>query len=280
MNYLCGQKNKTMLTFLEEGHKYDSGDNTEWVSVTTATKIASKPFDADKTALKNSKDKKSKWYGMTPEEIKQHWKNISNTACELGNWYHKQQEDLLCSVESIEREGVPCSISLPIIKDKVKYAPDQVLKNNTIYPEHFVYLKSAGICGQSDFVEVVNNCVNIADYKTNSDLSTSGYVGWDGKPKMCLAPVSHLEDCKLTIYNLQLSMYMYIILKHNPLLNPGTLTIKHIVFEELDRDRLGTRSYVLDTEGNPVIKEIVEYKVPYLKKEVMDIIDYINSTRF
>ena len=41
----------------------------------------------------------------------------------------------------------------------LKYAPDQKLIPG-IYPEHFVYLKSASICGQADYVEIIDNKIN------------------------------------------------------------------------------------------------------------------------
>ena len=51
-----------------------------------------------------------------------------------------------------------------------KIAPDQKLSNG-VYPEHFVYLKSLGICGQADLVTIVNGKINIIDYKTNVKIS-------------------------------------------------------------------------------------------------------------
>jgi hypothetical protein len=266
-----------MVRFIEENHLYTSDDNTKWESVTSIVKRFQEKFDADSIALKSSKNKKSKWYGMSPEEIKQCWNDISQTAIDLGNYYHKQQEKLLCSLNSIEREGIECFITKPIIENNIKYSPDQKLENNHIYPEHFVYLKSAGVCGQSDLVEVRNNRVYVDDYKSNKDLTTEGYKDWRGVSKKLLSPLSHLEDCKLSIYNIQLSIYMYIILKHNPLLEPGDLTIRHIIFKEIGEDRLGNRAYETDNEGNPIVDKVIFYRVPYLKDEVNLILNHLKS---
>ena len=57
-----------------------------------------------------------------------------------------------------------------------------------------VYLKSAGICGQSDLVEVVNGHVNIIDYKTNKEIKMESFKNWEGISEKMLHPVSNLED--------------------------------------------------------------------------------------
>src|SRR6478609_5561518 len=138
-----------MVKFIEKGHYYKSEDNTKWTSVTSIIKQFQEKFDADTIAAKSAKNKKSKWYGMTPAEIKQCWNDISQTAIELGNWYHKEQEKILCNTETIDREGSTCRVVKPLMMGDEKIAPSQVLENNHIYPEHFCYLKSASICGQS-----------------------------------------------------------------------------------------------------------------------------------
>ena len=52
-----------------------------------------------------------------------------------------------------------------------------------------VYLKSAGICGQSDLVEVVNGKVSIIDYKTNKEIKMQSYVDWEGISQKMQFPV-------------------------------------------------------------------------------------------
>jgi len=264
-----------MVKFTDKDHKYSSDDGTEWKSVTQLTKLFQEPFDGPAIALKSSKNKKSKWYGMTQEEILKAWDDISTTAKDLGNWYHAQQEKLICEINSIEKEGDIIHVVKPILLDDIKYAPEQKLENNHVYPEHFCYLHSYGICGQSDLVEVRNNKVNITDFKTNKELTTKGYVSWDGKEKKLLKPLSHLSDCKLSLYNIQLSLYMYIILRHNPKLKPGSLILNHIIFKEVDRDRLGNKQIARDANGDPIVERVDKYQIPYLKKEVELILKYI-----
>ena len=63
-------------------------------------------FDRDGQAIKSSKNKRSKWYKMTPKEIIAAWDGETQRAIKLGNWYHDQREENLCEFNTIERDGV------------------------------------------------------------------------------------------------------------------------------------------------------------------------------
>jgi hypothetical protein len=267
------------IVFKPETHSYtsiDASDNITWTSVTSIISKFKKPFDADGIALKSSKNKKSKWYNMSPDDIKEAWKNESQKAMNLGTWYHNQRERDLLACETISREDIIIPIIKPIEIDGIKKAPDQKLTNG-IYPEHMVYLKSASMCGQADRVEVVNDKVNIYDYKTNKEIKTESYVNWEGLSDRMLTPLNHLDDCNLNHYALQLSLYMYMIIKHNPKLKPGKMIIEHITFEEAGKDAYDNRVVLYDQFGEPVVSGVVEYEVPYLKNEVISIINTMRN---
>jgi len=268
----------SILKFTAHDHKYRSEDGADWLSVTSFISNFKQPFDADGIAKKCSTNKKSKWYGMTPEEIKEAWKSEANRATTLGTWYHNQREADICGIENMERYGHTVPIFKPIEVDGIKHSPNQKLKDG-IYPEHMVYLRSAGICGQSDLVEVINGVVHITDYKTNKEIKVEGFTNWEGVTQKMSPPVSHLDDCHLNHYALQLSLYMYIILKHNPKLSAGTLTIHHILFEESGRDRFNNPISALDNNGDPIVMDIVQYDLPYLKKESIDIIHWLEDNK-
>ena len=268
------------IIFRAENHQYQSvdEDNIDWLSVTSFIGQFKQPFDADNISVKSAKNKKSKWYGMTPEDIKAAWKAEAKRATDLGTWYHNQREAELCALDTIQREGVTVPIFKPVEIDGVKKAPDQKLVEG-IYPEHMVYLKSAGICGQSDLVEVVNGKINITDYKTNKEIKTESFKNWEGISQKMGYPISHIEDCNFNHYALQLSTYMFIILKHNPRLEPGMMTLHHIVFEEAGRDRYDNPISARDLNGDPIVEDIVQYNVPYLKIEVIQLIHWLKDNR-
>ena len=72
---------------------------------------------------------------------------------------------------------------------------------------------------------------------------------------------------------------MYIILKHNPKLKPGKLIIHHITFEEQDeKDQFGYPVLKLSDTGEPIIRNIEIYELPYLKQEVSDILNWYAVT--
>jgi hypothetical protein len=270
------------IVFNASDHSYKSIDGAEgidWISVTTIISSLKKGFDAKAVAAKVSKNKRSKWFGVDPKDIESIWKNEADRATTLGTYYHNQREDDLCSLASIEREGVIIPIIAPSGEtDGIRYAPSQKLDAG-IYPEHMVYLKSAGICGQSDLVEVVNGKVNIIDYKTNKEIKTEAFTNWEGVSEKMLDPVSHLDDCNFNHYALQLSIYMYVILKHNPKLKPGRIFIHHITFEQEGEDKWGYPIAKLDNEGNPIVKEVLPMSVPYLIDEVISIMHFLQNNK-
>lgn len=269
-----------IIIFTPQQHKYSSiePDGIDWLSVTSFISNFKQPFEADRIAEKSAKNKKSKWYGMTPEDIKAAWKAEANRATSLGTWYHNCRERDICELSTMERHGQVIPVVKPIEKEGLKYSPSQKLSEG-VYPEHLVYLKSAGLCGQSDLVEVVNGNVHITDYKTNKEIKVEGYTNWEGVTQKMLPPVSHLDDCNLNHYALQLSMYMFIILKHNPKLKFGSLTIHHIMFDEVDKDKFGNPITALDTNGDPIVKDIVQYDLPFMKQEVISILHWLEDNR-
>ena len=262
------------VIFKEKGHIYESlnedleKDQIKWTSVTSFVGMFKPKFDRDGQAKKSSKNKRSKWYGMTPKEITDAWDTETQRAIKLGNWYHDQREENLCEWDTIERDGTEVPIIRPITDDNgIKIAPEQKLKDG-VYPEHFVYLKSLGVCGQADLVSIVNGKINILDYKTNKEIKEKGFRNWEGITSKMYNPVSNLDDCNLKHYNLQLSLYAYIIKKHNPKLKIGKLQIQHVSFEKEGENKFGYPITKYNDQGEPIIKEIKMYELPYLKDAV------------
>ena len=186
------------LKFKADTHKYESIDNPKkkWLSVTSAVSLFKPKFDKEGISLKASKNKKSKWYGMSQENILAAWEGETNRALKLGSWYHDQREAELIACDTLQRNGINLPIIRPIEQDGIKQSPDQTLVAG-IYPEHLVYLKSASICGQADRIEVVADTVNVYDYKTNKEIKSKGFTNWEGKTKKLSGPLSHVDDCNL-----------------------------------------------------------------------------------
>lgn len=266
------------LVFQNDGHIYKSlsDPDKKWLSVTSIIEHFKEPFDAQKVAELVSKKKTSKWYGLKPEEIIALWDKEKNRSTTLGSWYHNGREEDTNACNTIRREGIDLQIFPSLEQDGVKYAPDQTLVPG-IYPEHFMYLNSAKICGQADRVEVVADRVDIIDYKSNKEIKTEGFTDRNGVTKKMYPPLNHLDDCNYIHYSIQLSFYMYMILKHNPNLKPGKMILQHVTFELAGKDDYGFPIVAVDLEGNPIVDKIQEYPVKYLEKEVIKIISKIKA---
>jgi len=268
-----------MIKFEESGHKYSSiDDDFKWVSVTKLVEQFKEPFDAIAVSEKCATGKNPKYKGLKPGVIRGIWKQENKRATDLGTWYHNQREADMLQFKTITRDGVEIPIISSIIEKGVKYAPSQKIDNG-LYPEHFVYLRSASICGQADRVEVVDHRLDIYDYKTNKEIKTKGYEFWDGTKKMMLGPLKHLEDCEFNHYALQLSTYMYIIAKHNYNLVPGNIQIHHIEFENEGMDENGYPITRMDAKGEPVLKKINRIDLPYLKREVISMLKWLKINK-
>ena len=90
-------------------------------------------------------------------------------------------------------------------------------------------------------------------------------------------PVSHLDDCNLNHYNLQLSLYAYIIKKHNPKLKIGKLQIQHVKFKKIGDNEHGYPITEKNEQGEPIIEDIKIYTLKYLKDEVQSIIKWLKD---
>jgi hypothetical protein len=270
-----------MLSFEPENHKYkslDPNDTIDWVSVTTVIGYFKKPFDSKAIAKKSSKNSK-KWQGLTPERIREIWKAEAKRATDLGTWYHDQREHDLVSCDTINRHEAILQVVKPLVNDKgYKVSSSQKLLSG-IYPEHLVFLRSIGICGQSDLVEIAHGLIHITDYKTNKEIKMQSYVNWEGISQKMNHPVSHLDDCNYFHYALQLSAYMYMIQKHNPTLKPGNLILHHILFETDGEDAYGYPIVSRTEQGDPIVKDVIPYELPYLKDEVITIFKWIKDNK-
>lgn len=266
------------LIFEPTEHLYttDGDTNTKWTSVTSLIALFHEHFDTENIAKKCSKKRKSKWYGIKPEEIIRIWDEERIRATTLGSWYHDQREQETLGCTTLRREGLDLPIVSPIMEGNCKIAPNQLLTPG-IYPEHFVYLEAALVCGQADRIEVVADTVNVYDYKSNKVLEKKSYVNWEGVSKKMYHPLEHLDDCNYIHYSLQLSIYMYMVIKHNPKLKPGKIVIQHVTFEKESETEFGYPIYATDVNGDPIIKDVISYELPYLKSEVMNMFTYIKK---
>ena len=269
------------LIFDPNGHKYSSidlFDKTDWLSASRISGMFKKPFDSEKVALRSSQKKTSKWYGISPKDILEYWRLENLRSTDLGTGYHEKEEAKLLGLTHVFRYGKDLPIIRSIWENGVKVAPNQKLVDG-IYPEHLTFLKWVGICGQFDEIIVADGVVYVDDHKSNKDLMKPPFVNWEGVTEKLLPPLMHLDACKIVECSIQLSLGMYMVLRHNPQLKAGDMTINHITFEIESEDRFRYPIMRRDENGEPIVKNIEKIKVPYLKREVEIIIEHIKNKR-
>lgn len=258
------------LLFTENDHKYITDTGIQFRSITGIVHSLCQPFDWTPEQSSKSRKAGNKWKGMDPVEIQAAWDSENERSRDLGHWYHLKKEQELLTKPNVHS----C-----IYEGDVKIAPEQKLKDG-IYPEHFCYLESAKVCGQSDIVIVEDQkWLDIEDHKTCKEIKTESYKNYEGIHKKMLAPVNHLMDCHISHYSLQLSLYAYIILRHNPHLQVRNMVIHHVLFEEEGRDKYDYPLYKKDNEGNYIVRDIIDIPIRYMKNEAHSIITKIKEGR-
>lgn len=259
------------IKFIELTHRYLTENNKDLTSVSKFVSKFKEKIDwntiAKRTAVKLSKESGTK---ITYSDVLNKWENKRKISSEIGTLYHNIRESEL--VEGDVFYGVICSIKHCEHGEGVKYSiPITELKNNTVYPELMIYDTDNMICGQSDKVIIIDNKINILDYKTDKEITFKAFSSEWVKPRMFLKPINNLQDANGNEYALKMSMYMYLLWKANKgHLLPGDIIIEHISLKrDVDNDNIA----VLE-DGKPVVLKIEQIKLPYLKKEVMAIIEY------
>lgn len=232
---------KKNISFNEEFHRYTDEDNNVYTSVTTLIGRYTPQFNKDYWSKY-----KANQAGLTQEQVLQNWEDITEEACARGTATHKMLEDSVNHAISNYREKRNLLTTATIVLAGTEFTNiniDILAQSNLskTYPEVFSYLHaqvtSHGcrlyvekrtyshdhlVAGTIDLLLVKGKQFIIVDWKTNKKEMhfKSGYykkVGgiestqWVDKKEYMLGPIKHLENCKGTIYTLQLSLYAYIL---------------------------------------------------------------------
>lgn len=216
------------LKFVEEGHKYFL-HGKEIMCVSNVTHMFQEHFDSKQKAIetyeRNYNNVESKYYGMLPEEIEKAWLDNSKRACEHGTERHSFAESAFYFVTG-QNEKIPKEFSDRFTEDGgfmaiypkeeavVKFYEDLPKCMVPLLAEVKVYYEEEnwGYSGTFDLTayydaELDNNPngksgIVVLDWKTNKDL----YKNF--KEKKLLPPFDGMLDCPLSLYKLQLGLYM------------------------------------------------------------------------
>ena len=283
-------KKNGSVCFNEEKHIYwNENDNEKYISVTTLIGKYGQPFDENFWSAYKALEKllpEDDWkiekkslldthrfnieildmydipidtFNKTQQDLLDEWHRNKQESCERGTKIHAELEN------SMYKMGA--NVSLKKFGIGGKFVCDKGRTNldleNGVYPEYLISRTSDDgilkIAGQIDLLVKNGNEITICDWKTNKEIKTKG--GFDTRTKQTakmLYPLNKLEDCDLSHYNLQLSMYAWMVQKLNP-----EFIIKDLVLVHFDHNGKQTVYHL------PYLKNEVEQMLRHYKRELI-----------
>mgnify|MGYP003633403197 CR=1 FL=1 len=194
----------SLIKFNSRRHTYSTAKSAYLRSVTKIVSEQFGLFDADKIISKMTNSVKwptSKYYGMSPKEIKQMWNNNGQTARVAGTKIHDQIEKY-CNGEEIEADEGDVALE--------QFLKWDLLRNwNPYRTEWKIFDDDLKIAGTVDAVFEKDGEYVLVDWKRSKEIVRGN------KFDCCVHPeLKHLPECNFVKYSLQLNLYKYILEKN------------------------------------------------------------------
>ncbi len=263
------------IKFIEKSHRYVS-EKGELISVSKFLDSFKEKVNWSEVAARVAAKQTKAGTPTTKEEVLAKWERKRDKASQIGTLYHSIREEGLLNELDPSFYNVVCKKKGAKYEEGVKSSiPINQLENNTVYPELMIYDEDYMICGQSDKVIVLNNKIHIWDYKTDAEIKFEAFSSRWVDPKKLLPPLDHLDDANGNHYAIKMSLYMYMLWKANKgKFRTGDIIIEHV---HLKRDEDNDNLPVLDKNGHPIVIKVQQIKLPYLKKEVLEMLKTIKQ---
>lgn len=230
-----------MVVFNPINHTYtNSVTNEIYPSVTTILEKYHPVFDKQKHATRSAER-----YGVTVDFILNEWQEINKQSTDYGKEVHKVIETYI-KTETLEDDK--WNWLLQGLWDTGLFN----VKSSKLLTENLLYSDTYKIAGTTDLIISNSKSFSIVDFKTNKKFNTLNKYG-----ENLLDPVSHLNNSQYSTYSLQLSLYAFLY----------QLDTKKNVDE--------LKAYYIDKEA----KTIQVYNTPYLKTDVLNIINHYNANK-
>jgi hypothetical protein len=242
---------KDKVTFNEEAHSYTNDRNgKKYISATTIIGKFKQPFD--KVAVSTAYAKK---HGNTPEYWQKEWSKISKVACDKGTLFHKrkEQEGIDKGYAVQDKKIIPVHVAEDLAKIDHDYRdiPDGVHQELLMWNNYFE------LAGIADIITIDGNYFDIDDYKTNKKIDKFSFCHPKTGYKKMMFPLQHLQDCNFNHYQLQLSIYAFML-------------------EQLSGKKCRSICFhhhpPKADDPSQAQEEGIRYDVKYLKKEVLDML--------
>lgn len=304
--------NDVKLIFKEDGHKYNDTNGNDYISTTTILHSLAPAFDKKYWLKKKAKELgisekrlEKQWQDITDEACSRGTKTHNGledgiktssmfkaavkymikdngemiTIADLPNInLNVKQLDIKEFIDATENK-------YPQVYDIFHYYTNAGYK---IYAEIGAFLIDFLISGTIDVLCIRDDKFVIGDWKTNRGglKFEAGYYkkdrtqkpnqltnDWVAKKEFLLPPVNHLPNCNGSIYNLQLSMYAFMVESILGIPNAG-LWLCHIDSDFVLNEYGMPKRFpdgLYHVKKNPVEKTTV-YKMKYLKEEIIRIL--------
>jgi ATP-dependent exoDNAse (exonuclease V) beta subunit len=166
-------------------------------------------------------------FELKKAEIDLEWKKKSEDARNTGIAVHDKIHNMLVT------DLPECQRCFGIPTDKYGVAAVEKFQTESgIFPEFRMEVPlddEYQLVGVADLIIKDGNDITIIDFKTDEKIETSARFDMGKMKKKCLKyPLSKLEDCALVHYQLQLSLYAWLVKQINPEFNIVSLEIMHI----------------------------------------------------
>jgi len=269
-------KRDLLISFEEKNHKYtiniDSVYSTPFISTTTLIHSLFPHFDADLVIKRMMNGRnwndKNKYWGKTPDQIKELWTKNGNEVSKDGSNMHYfiecfMNQELADDVklthknlyEEYERKKYKNMLNVGVewgyFLQYVKYFPDFVPYRT----EWMVFDEEAKICGSIDMVYInEDGSLNIYDWKRAKSIDKSSSFG-----EFCnLECLNDIPNSNFWHYSLQLNIYKHILEK-----------CYGVVVKDL---------YLVRIHPNNTRKSFELIKIPNLNDRVKQLFEYRKST--
>ena len=223
------------VIFQEDGHKYiHVKSGKELISTSSLIHLYKNPFDFDGSIIKKCAVKE----GVSVKELQKKWDDIRNNSTAYGTKTHKEIEYY------IKKKKIRKSPYIEAVKQfsKIKF-------NGQLFSETRIWDLDLGVAGTVDIIDLYDdNCINLADIKTNKSIKKFSYG------KKMLYPLNCFDDSNFYLYQCQLSLYAYILDRAGYWINK--LTILHY-----DKEK----------------KTLIPYEVCNVKSEIINMINHYKN---
>jgi hypothetical protein len=227
------------IVFDEKNHRYTNTQTGEnYISVTTLLSNYKPKFDIESQAARFAAKE-----GLLVEDVKQYWADLNRISTTRGTAIHAILEEFLKTGE----ENKDYNILIDYFKGQLKEH-----SQFDIIAEERMYNDIHKIAGTADIIFENKDYFKIWDLKTNKKFRFTNYFKSD---TFLLSPVDHLVNCEYSNYCLQLSMYAYM---KEQLTGKKCIELKIVYF---------------NSDPDAATNEVKEYYLPYLKSEILEILE-------